>query len=273
MKLISWNIDSLNAALEQKSDRAKLTFSILENIAKLSPDVLSIQETKLKAAGLSDNQNQIIEELFPGYYKYFNFSIPPARNGYSGTLMLSKAEPISVEIPKINAPSTMDFEGRIITLEFKNFYVSTVYTPNSGSELKRLSERLEWDKQYKKYLTELDSKKPVIFSGDLNVAHKEIDLKNDKTNHHSAGFTDQERESFGNLLETGFSDIWRERNPEKEEYSWWAQISLQSKINNAGWRIDYYLVSERIKNKVTDAGMIDTGERRDHAPIFIDIDL
>ncbi|MDR0899583.1 MAG: exodeoxyribonuclease III [Lactobacillaceae bacterium] len=273
MKFISWNIDSLNAALEQKSDRAKMTFSVLEEIARLEPDVLSIQETKLKSSGLSAKQEDIVAELFPNYFGYFNYSVPPARSGYSGTMMLSKTEPIGVDKPVIGAPSTMDSEGRIITLEFDNFFVSEVYTPNSGSELKRLEERIEWDSKYREYVSSLDAKKPVIFSGDFNVAHKEIDLKNDKTNHHSAGFTDEERNSFSSLLDAGFTDIWRKMNPETEAYTWWAQIARDSKRNNAGWRIDYYLVSDRIADNVSDAGMIDTGERKDHGPIFIDVEI
>ena len=168
----------------------------------------------------------------------------------------------------------MDLEGRIITLEFENYYVSTVYTPNSGSGLARLEERGAWDDAYRAYIQALDAQKPVIFSGDMNVAHEEIDLKNPKTNHNSAGFTDQEREKFSALLRAGFTDTMRSQYPDQTGlYTWWAQISKTSKINNSGWRIDYYLVSERLAPKVKTTAVIDTGLRQDHAPITLEITI
>ncbi|MFT8571669.1 MAG: exodeoxyribonuclease III [Leuconostoc pseudomesenteroides] len=272
MKLISWNIDSINAAVEHKSARGEMTWSVLNNIAEATPDVFAIQETKLKATGLTKKQTNAIAELFPDYHVFVNPSL--ARSGYSGTMVLSRQEPLSVDFPKIDAPGDMDMEGRVITLEFANFYVSTVYTPNSGSELARLDDRGLWDDQYRRYISSLDQKKPVIFSGDMNVAHEEIDLKNPKTNRHSAGFTDQEREKFTALLGAGFTDTLRALNPDVPSiYTWWAQISKTSKINNSGWRIDYYLVSNRIADKVTQSTVLDTGKRQDHAPIQLEIDL
>ncbi|AOT55700.1 exodeoxyribonuclease III [Weissella soli] len=271
MKLISWNIDSINAAVEHSSARGEMTWETLQNIATMAPDVVAIQETKLRPTGLTKKQATAIEELFPEYHKFLSFST--ARKGYAGTMMLTKEAPVSVTYPEIGAPGEMDQEGRIITLEFAEYFVSTVYTPNSGSDLARLTDRQAWDDAYRMYIQSLDEQKPVIFSGDFNVAHQEIDLKNPKTNHHSAGFTDEERVKFGELLDAGFTDIFRYQNPEAENiYTWWAQISKTSKINNSGWRIDYYLVSERIKDTVKSFEVIDTGARKDHAPIMIELE-
>lgn len=272
MEFISWNIDSLNAAIEHKSVRGEMTWSILQEIATQRPAVLAIQETKAKKAGLTKKQTETMAELFPGYYQYANIST--GRPGYAGTLMLSQTEPLGVEYPMIGAPGEMDLEGRIITLEFEAYFVTTVYTPNSGSELARLEDRQAWDTAFKKYLQILDQKKPVIVSGDFNVAHQEIDLKNPKTNHHSAGFTDEERASFTELLEAGFIDTFRTLNPTVEQvYTWWAQISRTSKQNNSGWRIDYYLASKRLRSQLKNFEVLDTGERKDHAPIKVVFDF
>lgn len=269
MKLISWNIDSLNAALEHKSARGELTWQTLNAIAQLQPDVFAIQETKAKATGLTKKQRITLEELFPGYYQYVNSST--GRSGYAGTLMLARVEPEQVTFPTIGAPGEMDLEGRIITLEYPDLYISTVYTPNSGSELKRLADRQAWDDAYRAYLLRLDSKKPVIASGDYNVAYQEIDLKNPKSNHHSAGFTDEERDKFGKLLSAGFIDTFRTLYPDQTGvYTWWAQISKTAKINNSGWRIDYYLASQRLQANLQDFQVLDTGVRRDHAPICVE---
>lgn len=270
IKLISWNIDSLNAALQAKTPRAQLTYDILQGIAQEQPDFFAIQEPKLKPDGLTDQQTEKLDLLFPNYLKFTNPST--ARSGYSGTMLLTKHTPNHFEKVKIGAPQEMDDEGRLITLEFDNFYLSTVYTPNSGAELKRLADREIWDQHFREYLQKLDQQKPVIISGDFNVAHQEIDLKNPKTNHHSAGFTDQERQGFDQLLESGFTDSWRQINPEVEGvYTWWTQIAKNAKQNNAGWRIDYYLVSKTLENNIKNAGVIDTGIRADHAPIFLEI--
>ena len=271
MKFISWNIDSLNAAVEHKSPRGELTWSVLENIANQQPDVLAIQETKLKPNGLTKKQADALDELFPSYYRYLNYST--GRAGYSGTMMLSRQEPLSVEYPQISAPGEMDLEGRIITLEFEHAFVSTVYTPNSGDELARLDDRQAWDDAYRTYIQKLDQSKPVIFSGDLNVAHTEIDLKYPNTNHKNAGFTDEERTHFTSLLAAGFTDAFRFLNPDAEGvYTWWAQRSKTAKLNNSGWRIDYYLVSNRLEANISDFEVIDTGARHDHAPIKLTMD-
>lgn len=272
MKLISWNIDSINAAVEHKSPRGEMTWGVLEGIAAKKPDVLAIQETKLKVDGLTKKQRTALEELFPGYHIYTNSS--SARKSYAGTMLITKDEPVNVEMPEIGAPGEMDQEGRIVTAEFEDFFVSTVYTPNAGGELARLDDRQLWDDAYRNYINGLNEKKPVIFSGDFNVAHEEIDLKHPGQNHHSAGFTDEEREHFTKLLEAGYTDTLRALHPDEPEiYSWWAQRSKTSKINNSGWRIDYYLVSNNIADKVKDIKVIDTGARQDHAPLELDIEM
>ena len=180
----------------------------------------------------------------------------------------------SITYPEIDAPSTMDDEGRIITLEFDKFFVTQVYTPNAGDGLRRLEERQIWDQKYADYLVGLDQQKPVLASGDYNVAHKEIDLANPSSNRRSPGFTDEERQGFTNLLDKGFTDTFRYIHGDiPDVYSWWAQRSKTSKINNSGWRIDYWLTSNRIADKISKSDMIDSGSRQDHGPIVLEIDL
>ncbi|MGN1407226.1 exodeoxyribonuclease III [Lactobacillus sp.] len=275
MRLISWNIDSLNAALTGTSPRAEMTRGILTKLHDLDPDILAIQETKLPASGPSKKHQKILAELFPEYTYVWRSSVEPARKGYAGTMYLYKKdlEP-TVTYPEIGAPEPMDAEGRMITLEFPDFYVTEVYTPNSGTGLKRLDERQEWDQCYRTYLEKLDAQKPVLASGDFNAAYQEIDLKHPENNHHSAGFTDEERAGFGQLLGSGFVDTFRLLHGQVEGvYSWWAQRVRSAKANNSGWRIDYWLVSERIADKVTKSEMIETGERADHCPILLEISL
>ncbi|MFT8812341.1 exodeoxyribonuclease III [Oenococcus sp.] len=269
MNFISWNIDSLNAAIEHKSPRGELTFALLSQIAAQKPDFFSIQESKLPATGLNAKQTQVLNDLFPGYYTFVRNSTPPAKKGYAGVITLAKEQPISFNCPTIDAPDTMDEEGRIILLEYPDFYLLNVYTPNSGDGLKRLEMRGLWDDNFRVYVSQLAERKAVIFSGDLNVAHEEIDLKNPSTNHQSAGFTDQERAKFTQLLEAGFTDTWRFQHPDDVAYSWWSQRNRMAKPNNAGWRIDYYLVSSTLKDKIKKSGMIDSGTRADHAPIYL----
>lgn len=275
MRLISWNIDSLNAALTSDSNRAQETRQVLAAIKEKDPDVIAIQETKLRATGPTKKHQEKLAEFFPEYSYVWRSSQEPARKGYAGTMFLYKNtyDP-KVTYPKIDAPEPMDDEGRIITLEFDNCYVSQVYTPNSGNELRRLDDRQIWDEKYRLYLQELDKNKPVIASGDYNVAHTPIDLKHPKNNHHNAGFTDEERRDFTALLDTGFTDTFRKVHGNIEGvYSWWAQRVRTSKQNNSGWRIDYYIVSNRIADKVTKSEMIDTGDRKDHCPLILEIDL
>lgn len=275
MKLISWNIDSLNAALTSDSARAQLSRDVLKTIQDLNADVIAIQETKLPAGGPSKKHKEILADYFGDYEYAWVSSTEPARKGYAGTMMLYKKSlsPV-VTHPEIGAPSTMDHEGRITTLEFDNFYFTTVYTPNAGDGLSRLPERQEWDVCYADYLATLDRHKPVIATGDFNVAHEEIDLANPNSNHMSAGFTDEERQGFTNLLAKGFVDTFRHVHGDVPgKYSWFAQRVKTSKINNSGWRIDYFLVSDRIKENIISSDMVDSGPRQDHTPIMLDIDL
>lgn len=275
MLLISWNIDSLNAALTSDSARAQKTRHVLTQIAEKEPDILAIQETKLRATGPTKKHAEILQEMFPDYDYVWRSSEEPARKGYAGTMYLyKKSLKPEVSYPKIGAPDTMDFEGRIITLEFPEYFVTQVYTPNAGGELKRLSDRQGWDKKYIEYLQELDVQKPVLASGDYNVAHEEIDLKHPENNHHSAGFTDEERADFTELLAAGFTDSFRKIHGNiPEVYSWWAQRIRTAKANNSGWRIDYWLTSNRIADKIKESEMMDTGERADHCPIVLEIEL
>ena len=273
MKFISWNIDSINAALTSDSARAVLTRDVLKKVAAEEADIIAIQETKLPAAGLNAKQEEVLASLFPEYDRAWISSVEPARKGYAGTMALyKKGMDVTAHYPKIGAPEPMDLEGRMITLELADYYFNLVYTPNAGEGLKRLGERQVWDQKYAEYLSSLDAVKPVISCGDYNVAHEEIDLANPDGNHMSAGFTDEERAGFTHLLSCGFVDTFRHLHGNVEgAYSWWAQRVRTSKINNSGWRIDYFLVSERIKDQVVRSEMMDSGPRQDHAPILLEI--
>lgn len=273
MKFISWNIDSLNAALTSDSARALLSRNVLNTIIEHKPEIIAIQETKLASKGPTKKHLDILEDKFPDYEIVWNSSVEPARKGYAGTMFLYKNNLTpSVSYPQIGAPSTMDVEGRIITLEFDDFYLTQVYTPNAGDGLKRLEERQIWDMKYADYLEKLDKKKPVIATGDFNVAHKEIDLAHPNNNRNSPGFTDEERQGFTNLLAKGFIDTFRYIHGDiTDVYTWWGQRVKTSKINNSGWRIDYWLVSDRLADKVLKSEMIDSGPRQDHTPILLEI--
>ncbi|CAM4344993.1 exodeoxyribonuclease III [Jeotgalicoccus halotolerans] len=275
MKFISWNIDSLNAALTSDSARASLSRNVLKSLQERNPDVIAIQETKLSAAGPTKKHAEILKEVFPDYEVIWRSSVEPARKGYAGTMFLYKSElNPEVSYPEIGAPEPMDAEGRMMTLEFDEFYITQVYTPNAGSALKRLNERQVWDQKYADYLEALDKNKLVFATGDFNVAHREIDLANPKGNRRSAGFTDEERQGFTNLLNRGFTDTFRHIHGDVTGiYSWWAQRAKTSKINNSGWRIDYWLVSNRIAEKVTKSVMIDSGTRQDHTPVLLEVEI
>ncbi len=275
MKFISWNIDSLNAALTGTSPRSELTRSVIEKIAAQNPDFIAVQETKLGESGLLPAHKAALQKYFPDYDYVYVSSVPPAKKGYAGTISFyKKGAAVKADFPKIGAPDTMDSEGRVITLETDSFYLVQVYTPNSGDGLKRLAERQAWDKLFADYLCGLDKKKPVIACGDFNVAHAEIDLANPDSNHFSAGFTDEEREGFTALLGRGFVDTFRKIHGEvKGAYSWWSQRITTAKANNAGWRIDYFLTSERIAQKVSRSEMMDSGKRPDHAPILLEVEF
>lgn len=275
MKFISWNIDSLNAAIVGNSVRSELSRQVLLKIGEHDPDAIALQETKLPGDGPGKKHMEFFESHFPNYAIVWNCSVEPARKSYAGTMFLYKKDlDPTVTFPIIGAPSTMDVEGRIITLEFDRFFLSQVYTPNAGENLNRLSERQIWDRKFADYLAELDQQKPVIATGDFNVAHREIDLAHPGTNHHIAGFTDEEREGFTNLLARGFTDTFRYLHGDVTGvYTWWSQRARTSKINNSGWRIDYWLVSNRIADKVIRSEILDSGPRQDHTPILLEIDL
>ena len=244
MKLISWNVNGLRAVY-------KKGFS--EVFDALDADIFCLQETKMQEGQLELN--------LPGYIQFW---CSAERKGYSGTAVFTKKEPLSVSYNL--GIEKHDQEGRVITLEFEDFYFVCVYTPNSGSELKRLDYRMDWDDAFRAYVGELDDKKPVVVCGDLNVAHNEIDLRNPETNRRSAGFTDEEREKFTMLLDSGFSDSFRLLYPDTVKYSWWS-YRTRARERDAGWRIDYFLVSDRIKDKIKDALILNEIEGSDHCPV------
>ncbi len=245
MKLISWNVNGIRACAGK---------GFIDFFKEADADIFCIQETKMQEGQL--------ELDLPGYYQYWNFA---EKKGYSGTAIFTKKEPLSV----VNGigREEHDKEGRVITLEFEEFYMVTVYTPNSQTELARLDYRMTWEDAFLGYLKKLEEKKPVILCGDLNVAHKEIDLKNPKTNRKNAGFTDEERGKFSKLLENGFVDTFRYFYPETEGvYSWWS-YRFQARKKNSGWRIDYFLVSDCLKDKLKDAGIMTDVMGSDHCPV------
>ena len=245
MKLISWNVNGL---------RACVTKGFLDFFKEIDADFFCLQETKLQ-------EGQIALDL-EGYYQYWNYA---EKKGYSGTAIFAKKEPLSVQYGM--GIEEHDKEGRLITLEYENFYLVTCYTPNAQNELARLPYRMEWEDAFRQYLLALDANKPVVICGDLNVAHKEIDLKNPKTNHHSAGFTDEERAKMTQLLESGFVDTYRHFYPDTEGvYSWWS-YRFQARAKNAGWRIDYFVVSECLKDRLEDAAIHTQILGSDHCPV------
>ena len=251
MKLISWNVNGLRACVQK---------GFLDYFHEGDADIFCIQESKLQ-------EGQISLEL-EGYHQYWNYAI---KKGYSGTAIFTRREPMSVAYGI--GIEEHDQEGRVITLEFAEFYLVTVYTPNSQSELARLDYRMRWEDAFLSYLKGLEEKKPIVFCGDLNVAHKEIDLKNPKTNRKNAGFTDEERGKFSTLLGQGFIDTYRYFYPDQEGiYSWWS-YRFQARKKNAGWRIDYFCVSESLKEKLVDAKIHTEIMGSDHCPVELDIDL
>ena len=250
MKLISWNVNGIRACLKNGFSDA---------FSSLDADIFCLQETKL-----SEGQ---LELDLPGYYQYWNFA---EKKGYSGTAVFSRKKPLSVTYGiGINEH---DHEGRVITAEYDNFYFVCVYVPNSRDGLVRLEYRMRWEDDFRSYLVHLNETKPVIVTGDMNVAHEAIDLKNPTTNHHNAGFTDEERGKFSELLSSGFTDTFRHLNPDLENvYSWWS-YRFHARQNNAGWRIDYFLVSDRIVKNVVDAGIHTEIFGSDHCPVELVFD-
>lgn len=248
-KMISWNVNGLRSCLGK---------GFLEYVKESDADIFCIQESKCQ-------EGQVELEL-PGYHQYWNYA---EKKGYSGTAMFTKEEPIAVTYGL--GIEEHDHEGRVITAEFPEYYVVTCYTPNSQDGLKRLDYRMQWEDAFRAYLKALETKKPVIFCGDLNVAHQEIDLKNPKTNRKNAGFSDEERAKFTELLEAGFVDTFRYFYPDQEGiYSWWS-YRFSARAKNAGWRIDYFCVSESLKDRLVDAKIHTEVMGSDHCPVELDI--
>ena len=249
MKLISWNVNGIRACVQK---------GFLEFFHEANADIFCIQESKMQ-------EGQLDLEL-EGYHQYWNYA---EKKGYSGTAIFTKKEPLSVQYGI--GIEEHDKEGRVITLEFEDFFMVTVYTPNSQNELARLSYRMQWETDFLAYLKKLEESKPVIFCGDLNVAHKEIDLKNPKTNRKNAGFTDEERQKFTEVLEAGFIDTFRYFYPDVEEvYSWWS-YRFSARAKNAGWRIDYFCVSESLKDRLANAKIYTEVMGSDHCPVELEL--
>ena len=248
MKFISWNVNGLRACVGKDFEQQFKDFNA---------DFFCLQETKMQAGQL--------DLSFPGYESYWNYA---EKKGYSGTAIFTKHKPLSVTYG-INIDEH-DHEGRVITLEMDDFYLVTVYTPNSQDELRRLEYRMKWEEDFQSYLHKLDETKPVIVCGDMNVAHQEIDLKNPKTNRRNAGFTDEEREKMTELLNNGFIDTFRTLYPEQVTYSWWS-YRFRAREKNTGWRIDYFLISERLRDRLVDAKIHTETMGSDHCPIEIDL--
>lgn len=245
MKLISWNVNGLRACCEK---------GFKETFAQLDADIFCLQETKMQAGQL--------DLTFEGYHDYWNYA---EKKGYSGTAVFTRQEPLNVTYDM--GIDEHDHEGRVITLEMPDFYLVTVYTPNSQDQLRRLDYRMTWEDSFRQYVKRLDEQKPVIICGDLNVAHEEIDLKNPKTNHMSAGFTDEERAKFSELLAAGFTDTFRHFNPDLAGvYSYWS-YRFQARKKNAGWRIDYFVVSNRFMDRVEGAAIHTEILGSDHCPV------
>ena len=251
MKLISWNVNGLRACLKKGFEDA---------FCALDADLFCLQETKL--------QSGQVELDLPGYHQYWNYA---EKKGYSGTAVFSKQEPLSVSYGM--GIEEHDHEGRLITLEFELFYFVGCYTPNAQNELKRIDYRMRWEEDLRAYLMELDKKKPVIYAGDLNVAHQEIDLKNPGPNRGNAGFSDQEREKMTELLSSGFTDSVRFLYPDRTgAYSWWS-YRFNARKNNAGWRIDYFIVSDRLRDKIAQADIYPEITGSDHCPVGLRLEL
>ena len=244
MKLISWNVNGLRACQGK---------GFSDVFRELDADCFCLQETKMQ-------QGQLDLE-FEGYRSYWNYA---EKKGYSGTAIYTRQEPLSVSYGL--GREEHDHEGRVITLELEAFYLVCVYTPNSQDGLRRLAYRMEWEEAFRAYLLLLDSKKPVVVCGDMNVAHEEIDLKNPKTNHQNAGFTDEERQKFSTLLQSGFTDTFRLLHPEEQVFSWWS-YRFQARQKNVGWRIDYFLVSDRLREQVASAAIHTDIMGSDHCPV------
>ena len=250
MRIFTWNVNGLRACVKK---------GFMDHFEAVDADIYCLQETKLQAGQ--------IDIVADGYHQAWNYA---EKKGYSGTAIFTKEKPISETLGM--GIEEHDSEGRVITLEFEGFYMVTVYTPNAKRELARLDYRMEWEDAFRQYVEALDQEKPVIICGDMNVAHKEIDLKNDKTNHRNAGFTDEERGKFTDLLDAGFVDTFRHVYPDAEgKYTWWSYM-FNARANNSGWRIDYFVVSERLRDRIQDVVIHSDVMGSDHCPVELIID-
>lgn len=250
MKLVSWNVNGLRACVGK---------GFKESFEALDADFFCLQETKMQEGQLDIS--------FPGYESYWNYA---EKKGYSGTAIFTRHKPLGVSYGI--GIDEHDHEGRVITLEMETFYLVTVYTPNSQDGLRRLNYRMQWENDFQAYLHRLDEKKPVIVCGDMNVAHQEIDLKNPKSNRKNAGFTDEEREKMTTLLDNGFIDTFRTLYPEQITYSWWS-YRFRAREKNAGWRIDYFLISNRLRSQLVDAGIHTEVYGSDHCPVEVKLNI
>ncbi len=250
MKFVSWNVNGLRACMGK---------GFLDFFSEANADFFCLQETKLQAGQLDLD--------LPGYHQFWNYA---QKKGYSGTAVFARQQPMSVTLGL--GIEELDTEGRLITLEYPDFYLLTCYTPNAQRELARIGHRMAWEDAFLRYLQELDAKKPIILCGDLNVAHREIDLKNPSSNRGSAGFSDQERAAFTRLLEAGFTDTFRHLNPDQTgAYTWWSYM-FKARANNAGWRIDYFVVSNRLAEKIREAPIYSQIMGSDHCPVGLGLD-
>ncbi len=251
MKLVSWNVNGIRACLNK---------GFLDFFNEVDADIFCVQEIKLQEGQL--------ELDLEGYFQYYNYAV---KKGYSGTAIFTKKEPLSIQYGI--GVEEHDQEGRVITLEFETFFMVTVYTPNAQRELARLDYRMEWDSQFREYITALERTKPVIFCGDLNVAHREIDIKNPKSNHNHAGFTDQERQKLSELLDLGFVDTYRYIHPDREDaYTWWSYM-FKAREKNVGWRIDYFIVSQQLASNITEADIYSDIMGSDHCPVMLEMEM
>lgn len=256
MRFISWNVNGLRACAGKDGEKIENGIIGFQTVFhSLDADFFCLQETKMQEGQLDIS--------FPGYQSYWNYA---EKKGYSGTAIFTKHTPLSVRYGLGDAEDEHNHEGRVITLEYEDFYLVTVYTPNSQDGLRRLDYRMTWEDAFREYVCGLDRKKPVIFCGDLNVAHEEIDLKNPKTNRMNPGFTDQEREKFSLLLQSGFIDTFRTLHPDDVTYSWWS-YRFQARKKNIGWRIDYFVTSERLRNSIKEARILTDIYGSDHCPV------
>lgn len=271
-KFISWNVNGLRACAGKDGESVENgIIGFRTAVETLDADFFCLQETKLQAGQIDIN--------IPGYQSYWNYA---EKKGYSGTAIFTKHEPNRVYYgmgetdhdgePVWNEESVHNHEGRVITLEYNDFFLITVYTPNSQDGLRRLDYRMQWEDAFRRYLMALDKKKPVIVCGDMNVAHNDIDLKNPKTNHMNPGFTDEEREKFTTLLASGFVDTFRSLHPEEVKYSWWS-YRFQARKKNTGWRIDYFVTSERLLNNIKTADIHTEIFGSDHCPVELSLDI